>query len=113
MYSKRNPGRLVNPTPDLEKVLRTQLDKLHSRDHLSFLGLEALVNLHLLFINPPNQDIMGDFYGPYNFTNIHGYPHDLPNESTMNKLPSFGGNNVVNAEEHRSSLCSSIDMLIG
>lgn len=43
---------------------------------------------------------MGDFYKPCNFTNIQGYPHDLPTESTISKLPLFQGNNVINVESH-------------
>jgi len=72
-YSRRNLGSLVNPPSDPEKVLRVWLNKLHSIDHLNFLGQEALLDIHLFFINYPiNPDIMGDFYMPCNFTNIQG-----------------------------------------
>jgi hypothetical protein len=51
----------------------------------------------------PTQVIMGDWLvelnRPFNFTNIQGYPHDIP-EKTIDKLPTFQGNNVVSTADH-------------
>lgn len=44
---------------------------------------------------------MDDYYRPCNFTNIPGYPHDLLDDSTMNKLPIFQGNIAINVEVHK------------
>lgn len=43
---------------------------------------------------------MGDYYRPCNFTNVQGYPHNLLDEPTMRKLPTFQGNNSINLEAH-------------
>ena len=69
---------MINPTPDPEKVFRVRLNKLSSCAHLDNLGQEALSDIHSLFSDPNQQDIMDDLYLPCNFVNIQGYPHDLP-----------------------------------
>ena len=95
---RRHLGSLVNPTLDPEKVLRVRLHRLSSRTLLVNLDREALSDIHSLFCDPFQQDIM-DIFAPCNFANIQGYPNDLPNNG-MDMLPSFQGNNVVSAMDH-------------
>lgn len=97
--TKRNTNTLINPTPDPEKVFRVRLNRLSSRAHLDNLGQEALSNIHSLFSDPIQQDIMDDLYLPCNFSNIQGYPRDLPTTG-MDKLSSFQGNNAVIVKDH-------------
>lgn len=42
---------------------------------------------------------MDDYYRPCDFSNICGYPHDLP-ETALERLPSFLGDNVISAKIH-------------
>lgn len=49
-----------------------------------------------------------DYYRPCSFANIQGYPHDLPNDSAMNKLPTFQGNNAMNAEAYIKKFNTSL-----
>ena len=96
--TRRHPSSLINPTPDPEKVLRVRLHKLSSRTLLVNLGQEALSDIHSLFCDPLQHDIM-DLYALCNFANIQGYPHDFP-QAGMDKLPSFQGNNAVSVKSH-------------
>jgi len=41
-----------------------------------------------------------DYYSPCSFANIQGYPHDLLDDSAINKIPTFWGNNYINVEAH-------------
>ena len=91
IYTRRHPSSLINPTPDPERVFRVRLHKLSSRTLFDNLGQEALSDIHSLFCDLPQRDIM-DVYGPCNFANIQGYPHDLPE---MDKLPIFQGNECL------------------
>ena len=97
-YTRRHPSSLVNPTPDPERVFRVRLHKLASRTLLNNLDQEALSDIHSLFCDPPQPDIMGDFR-PCNFANIQGYPHNMPQKG-MNKLPVFQGNDAVSVKSH-------------
>jgi hypothetical protein len=47
-------------------------------------------------------------YDPCDFSNINGYPHAIL-EKTIEKLPSFQGNNVVNAKSHIKSFMRCIN----
>ena len=49
---------------------------------------------------------MEDLCKPCDFSNIVGYPHDLPDKA-IEKLPSFQGNNAVSAKSHitKFNLC--------
>ena len=42
---------------------------------------------------------MDDLFAPFDFSAIAGYPHALP-EKTLEKLPTFQGNNAINAKTH-------------
>src|SRR5713101_3568451 len=42
---------------------------------------------------------MSNYYGPCDFSNIVGYPHEVP-EKAVDKLPSFQGDNVTSAKAH-------------
>jgi len=95
---------LVSPTPDLEKVFRVRLHKLSSRTLLVNLEQEAFSDIHLLFPNSTEQDIM-DLFTPCNFVNIQGYPHDLL-ENHFDKLPTFQGNNAVSVNAHLKAFSS-------
>jgi len=101
--TRRNPSSLVNPALHLEKVLRVRLHKISSRTLLDTLGQEALSDIHSLFLGHLQQDIM-DIFAPCNFANIQAYPHDFPQKS-IDKLPSFQGNNAVSVKAHLSAFC--------
>ena len=42
---------------------------------------------------------MEDLCKPCDFSNITGYPHDLPDKA-IERLPSFQGNNAISAKSH-------------
>ena len=45
---------------------------------------------------------MNELFAPCDFTNINGYPHNIP-DKTIEKLPSFQGNNAISATSHVKS----------
>ena len=45
---------------------------------------------------------------PFDFSMIHGAPHDLP-EKYFDKLPRFNGSSVIPIEEHIESVCNYMD----
>lgn len=96
--TRTNPSSLANPALDPKRPLRARLHMLSSRTLLVNLGQEALCDIHSLFLNLPILDIM-DIYGPLNFANIQGYPHNLPNNG-LDKLPVFQGNNAITVKNH-------------
>ena len=42
---------------------------------------------------------MVNYYRPCDFSKIVGYPHEFP-KKTIDKLPSFQGDNVTSAKAH-------------
>lgn len=48
-----------------------------------------------------------DFYRPCNFTNIQGYPHNLP-DVDIDKIPLFQGNKAINDGAHIKNFTSFI-----
>jgi hypothetical protein len=49
--------------------------------------------------NPNPNSTMGDPLSPYNFINIQGYPHIVPDKA-VEKLHALQGNNDVSATSH-------------
>ena len=42
---------------------------------------------------------MGDLFKPLNFTDIVGYPHQIPDKA-IEKVPYFHGNDAITAKSH-------------
>jgi len=74
------------------------LNKATSRRTLGILAFEALLDIHLLF-ETQAPEMADELYLPFDFTQIVGYPHDLP-EKAIDKLPIFQGNNAISAKSH-------------
>jgi hypothetical protein len=89
---------LVDFIPEPEKVYRRRLAKVSSRRILDHLGFESISDIHLLFGNN-NSSLEMAIYDPCDFSAINGYPHAIP-EKAIEKLPSFQGNNAINAKTH-------------
>ena len=60
--------------------------------------MEALVNPMTHPLIP--MDVL---FLPLNFNNIVGHPHSIPDKS-IEKLPTFQGNNAISAASHLSKL---------
>ena len=97
--TRRTSSGLVSPSPDPERVFRERLNRLSRSRALASLGQEAISDIHLLFQEQVEPSIMGDLFAPCNFTNINGYPHNIPDKA-IEKLPSFQGNNAISATSH-------------
>jgi hypothetical protein len=97
--TRRNSSGLVSPSPDPERVFRERLNRLSRSRALASLGQEAISDIHLLFQEQVEPSIMNDLFAPCDFTNINGYPHNIPDKA-IEKLPSFQGNNAISATSH-------------
>ena len=87
--TRSTSGGLFHPLADPERVYRRRLNKLAPRRLLASLGEEAISDIHRLFtLNHQPPSPMDNLFKPCNFTNIVGYPHDLPDKA-IEKLPSF------------------------
>jgi hypothetical protein len=95
--TRRNSEGLVNVIPKPEQVYRRRLAKATSRRILSHLGSASIFDIHFLFVNNCISEM--DIYDPCDFSNINGYPHAIL-EKTIEKLPSFQGNNAISAKMH-------------
>ena len=90
---------MFGPLPEPERVYRRRLNRLAPCRLLASLGEEAISYIHLLFNNPLIISPMDVIYQPCDFSNIQGYPHNIPTKALEN-LPSFQGINVVSAKTH-------------
>jgi hypothetical protein len=95
--TRRNPQGLLNFIPEPERVCRKRLSKLASR-RIDHLGFESISDIHLLFSNN-NPSLEMAIYAPCDFSTKNGYPHAIP-EKAIEKLPSFQGNNAINAKTY-------------
>jgi hypothetical protein len=95
--TRRNSKGLVDFIPEPEQVYR-RLAKASSRRILSHLGFESIYDIHLLFVSDSFILEMA-IYDPCDFSAINNYPHAIP-EKAIEKLPSFQGNNAINAKTH-------------
>jgi hypothetical protein len=50
-----------------------------------------------------------DTFKPFDFSNIAGYPHDMP--SSLEKFPTFHGDNAIGAREHWDAFMEHITTL--
>jgi len=97
--TRRNQSGLLSPILEPERVFGVRLNKLFHSRLLANLGQEVISDIHLFFQGQVQQDIMTDLFGPCNFTNINGYPHNIPYKA-IEKLPSFQGNNAISVASH-------------
>jgi hypothetical protein len=102
--TRRNPQGLVDSLRKPKRVYRRRINRIAPRRLLECLGEESISDIHLLFVhnNPKTTNpttTMGDPLRPFNFINIQGYPHPIPDKA-IEKLPSFQGNIVVSAKTH-------------
>ena len=81
-YSTRShSGGLLNSLAELERVYRRRLNRLAPRRLLATLGEEAISDIHLLFAQNNQPSPMDDLCKPCDFSNIIGYPHDVPDKA--------------------------------
>ena len=78
---------MATPLQNIVRVYRRRLNRLAPRRLLANLGEEAVSDIHLLFAQNNQSSPMDDLCKPCNFSNIIGYPHDLPDKA-IEKLPS-------------------------
>ena len=97
--TRRNSSGLVSPSLDPERVFRERLNRLPHSRALASLGQEDTSDIHLLFQERVEPNIMNDLFAPCDFTNINGYPHNIPNKA-IEKLPSFESNNAISPTSH-------------
>jgi hypothetical protein len=112
-YTTRSTSQgVIYSFPEPEKVYRRRLNRLAPRGLLEGLGEEALTDIQYLLqinnqptvnnpTNTPNVT-MSIFLRPWNFVAIQGAPHNVP-KKTIDKLPTFQGNNAISARSHISS----------
>lgn len=94
--TRRNSSGLVSHSPNPERDFRERLNRLSHSRALASLGQEAISDIHLLFQEQVEPSIMNDLFAPCDITNTNCYAHNIP-DKTIEKLPSFQGNNVISS----------------
>jgi len=104
--TRRNSQGLVDFIHEPEKVYKRRLAKLASHRILDQLTSESIFyKVSSLIFNFAKVE-MDDYFRPIDFSVINGCPHVIL-EKTIEKLPSFQGNNAITAKAHNKafSLC--------
>jgi hypothetical protein len=108
--------------PEPEKVYRRRLNRLAPRRLLESLGEEGFTDIQFLFqtnnqqtvnnlTNTPNVT-MSIFLRPLNFAAIQGAHHTVP-EKSIDKLPTFQGNNAISAKSHILNFRMCVEIYCG
>jgi hypothetical protein len=102
--SKRYPTEtssqgLVHPNPKLERYFRRRVNKKQTSNNLD---LDPIVeDIRCLFENIVSVNMVApwldEIYKPLDFSNINGYPNDVP-KKVIEKLPTFQGNMLFRLE---------------
>jgi hypothetical protein len=88
-------------TPEPEIFYRRRNQRVRAREVNQHLHFESLSDIRNLFVNPVHQNMaswLTDCYKPFIFTNIAGYPHDLPD--SLKYIPPFNGDRSIGAKEY-------------